>query len=332
MRRPHADVIQGYQEYFAGMPGIVSVGLGQDAAGNTVIRVLVDPALYNPQLIPPAFGGIPVEVQFSGPAKLFHAPHTGRVRPLRPGVSCIGERLVGAAGTLGGLVVSGNRKLIISCNHVLAGNDPLAVSLPVYQPSPGDSADPAEQVGFVIHYDPLELGIINRRDLAAAEVFPEVPLDPIPLDFSQPPSGVFRVPSVGEPVSKSGRSTGLTTGQVVETDAMINVDFGPGIGTISWRGTIRVAGAPFIQSGDSGAWVFDDQMNMVGMVFAGNDTGVGWLIDPLEVQAYIAEVLAGTGGGPGPGLQYDIPGTVLVAAGALGMLWLAAAHSGRPGR
>lgn len=333
MRRPHAELIQGYQEYFAGMPGIVSVGLGQDAAGNPVIRVLVDPALYNPQLIPPAFGGIPVEVQFSGPARLFHAPHTERVRPLRPGVSCIPDHLVGSVGTLGGLVVSGSRTLIISCNHVLAANDPIAIGQPVYQPAPGDGGTPADQVGVVIHYDPLELGIINRRDIAVAVVFPTDPIDLTPLDFAQAPSGVYRVPSVGEAVSKSGRTTGLTTGQVDLTDALVNVDFGPGLGVISWGGTIRVTGAPFIQGGDSGAWVFDSQMNMVGMVFAGDDTGVGWLIDPLEVEAYIAEVLAGSPAPvPGPKFIYDIPGTVLVAAGALGVLWLAAAHGGHAGR
>jgi hypothetical protein len=275
------------------MPGVVSVGLGQDAAGNTIIRVLVDPAVSDPALIPPTFGNLRVEVQFSDPAQLFHAPHLERMRPLRPGVSCTPAHLTTNAGTIGGLVISGDRAFMVSCNHVLAANDPAAIGLPIYQPAWVDGGNAADEVAVLTHYDPLEIGVRNRRDIAIAEVVLAGGVDIRPLDFTLDPLGIYRVPQVGDAVSKSGRTTGFTSGVVAETDVLINVDFGPELGIIAWSGTVRITGSPFVQGGDSGSWVYDGAMNMVGMVFAGNPSGMGWLINPLEVQAYLAEQLEG---------------------------------------
>jgi hypothetical protein len=172
------------------------------------------------------------------------------------------------------------------------------------------------------------VGVSNRRDIAIAEVFPEMPVDLRPLDFSPAPSGIYLVPAVGEVVSKSGRTTGFTSGLVAETDVLLNVDFGPDLGIISWTGTVRVAGSPFIEVGDSGAWVFDSQMRMAGMVFAGNETGVGWLINPLEVESYIAERLAGADPPPTPYSKLDILAPVLVLGG-IGVLGLMVAGQAR---
>lgn len=274
-----------------GVRGVVSSGIGRDAQGTPIIRVLVDRATFDPRTIPQTMDGLRVEIQYSPPAKLLHAPHTQRVRPLQPGGSCNSDlaSLRNSAGSIGGLVVSGDRALLVSCNHVLAGNDPAAVGQPIFQPARADGG--TEAVATVSHFDPLEVGIANRRDCAVAGVFQGMAVDPMPLDFTLAPSGVFRVPSVGVTVFKSGRTTGFTLGLVAETDVVVNVDFGPGLGIISWTGTVRVTGSPFILGGDSGSWAFDAPMTMAGMVFAGDEFGSGWLINPVEVGTYIAERL-----------------------------------------
>jgi hypothetical protein len=317
-RWPLDQLVPEYERFFAELPGAVSVGLGQDALGNPVIIVKVDPAAYDPSLIPSTLGGYPVQVEFSMPPRLLHAPHNDRVRPLRPGVSIIPEHLIGGVGTLGGFLLKDGKVYIVSCNHVLAANDPASLGLPVYQPAVGDgpmSQQDQDQVGVVTHYEVMVQGD-NRLDIALAEVvLPGLP-DLAPQDLTEVPSGLFRVPAPGELLRKSGRTTGLTAGQVVTVNTAVNVDFGPPTGLIRFLGTVNVAGAGFVMGGDSGAWAYDAGMNMVGMVFAGDGSSQAWLLDPLAVESYLAtwplpQVLPGPYT-PGPGRL-----AVLAAAGGL---------------
>jgi hypothetical protein len=73
---------------------------------------------------------------------------------------------------------------------------------------------------------------------------------------------------LGMAIQKSGRTTGLTTGQIEQVDVTVNVQYGPG--RIARFSDQLLAGA-MSQGGDSGSAVLDDRNRLVGLLFAGSD-------------------------------------------------------------
>ena len=70
------------------------------------------------------------------------------------------------------------------------------------------------------------------------------------------------------PVRKSGRSTGLTTGQITVIDATINVSYDNR--TAQFEG--QLVSGPMSAPGDSGSLlVAGDSLQAVGLLFAGSD-------------------------------------------------------------
>ncbi|MDZ4263773.1 MAG: hypothetical protein U1B30_15760 [Pseudomonadota bacterium] len=170
--------------------------------------------------------------------------------------------------------------------------------------------------------------MLNRLDIAVAEVTLPGAVNPIPLDFSAQPLDVFRVPTVGETVRKSGRTTGLTSGLVGDTDALVNITYPPPINVLTFVGTVLVSGAGFMAGGDSGSWTYDNAMNMVGMLFAGNNASTGWLINPLDIKAYLEAVIVG----PPPVPAKSSILAPALAFGVLGLLGLMVATRDEPKR
>lgn len=75
------------------------------------------------------------------------------------------------------------------------------------------------------------------------------------------------------PVGKSGRTTQLTSGRVIDTNASIRVNYGNGrVGNFRDQITIRGNGTTlFSQGGDSGSliWTWDSRRLPIGLLFAG---------------------------------------------------------------
>jgi hypothetical protein len=74
---------------------------------------------------------------------------------------------------------------------------------------------------------------------------------------------------LGMAVKKSGRTTGLTTGEIEQVDVSANVQYGTN--QIAYF-TDQLMAGPMSQGGDSGSAVLDDNNNLVGLLFAGSDT------------------------------------------------------------
>lgn len=70
-------------------------------------------------------------------------------------------------------------------------------------------------------------------------------------------------------IKKSGRTTGLTTGEILQVDVTVNVQYGAG--RIARFSDQLLAGA-MSQGGDSGSAVLDNSNKLVGLLFAGSDT------------------------------------------------------------
>lgn len=159
----------------------------------------------------------------------------------------------------------------LSNNHVYALVDEAEFGAPVVQPSPRDGGSlPDDRVGELRGYVPIEEGA--TVDVAARSADPdreapeyhELP-DEWPTAVRRDDYRSLR----GETVTKTGRTTGVTSGTVEGVDASVRVNFGPDHGAITLRDQIITG--PMSQGGDSGSPVFRDESGeLVGLLFAGS--------------------------------------------------------------
>ena len=102
------------------------------------------------------------------------------------------------------------------------------------------------------------------------------------------PTGVGSA-TLGTPVQKSGRTTGLTTDQITQIDVTVSVNYG---GQLAIFRNQLMAGA-MSQGGDSGSAVLDMNKQVVGLLFAGSNTTtimnpIQFVLDALQVQLVTA--------------------------------------------
>ena len=201
---------------------------------------------------------------------------TGRVRPLRPGVSVANVDVT--AGTLGAFVAdpaAGGSTFVLSNWHVLAGSAQAAPGDVVVQPGPADGGRAArDRIGTLARWSPLVAGEPHRVDAAIALLDDGVETDP-----TYPVGRVTTTtaPRGGEQVAKVGRTTSLTHGRVsaIELDDVL-VGYGDDLGVLSFDGQVEVESTgdgPFSRGGDSGALVYREDGVALGLLFAGSETG-----------------------------------------------------------
>lgn len=199
---------------------------------------------------------------------------TSRARPLRPGVSIANVAVT--AGTLGAFVVGPEgERYVLSNWHVLAGSPQAAAGDVVVQPGPADGgADPADRVGTLARWAPMDPGEHHRVDCALALLDDGVEVDP-----TYPAGRVTSTAQVlgGEAVAKVGRTTSVTRGRVsaIELDDVL-VGYGDDLGALGFDGQIEIESAqegPFSRGGDSGSLVYREDGVAIGLLFAGSETG-----------------------------------------------------------
>jgi hypothetical protein len=188
-------------------------------------------------------------------------------------------------GTLGALVedVSGHR-YILSNNHVLARTNAAASGEDIIQPglidqSPACFKDNTDVVADLTRFIPILFktkGTIpsNAVDAAIAQVRAGY-VDPTGfiIDIGTLSSDTM-APHLGMAVKKSGRTTGLTNGNITAVNATIDVSYGSGK-TARFVNQIVVGTGDFIAAGDSGSLMVEDvatNPSAVGLLFAGSST------------------------------------------------------------
>lgn len=232
---------------------------------------------------------------------------TGRVRPLRPGISIAHYAVT--AGTLGAFVTRaapasggdpgdrGRQAVHVLSNwHVLAGSPSAQVGDVVLQPGSADGGRaPEDRVGELAVTVPLAPGRTSTVDAALAR------LDDPQVDPAYP---VGRLAGAGvvegdELVQKVGRTTGVTDGRIsaIELDEVL-VGYGDPLGDLRFDNQIEVestGAGPFSRGGDSGSLVYRPRDRVaVGLLFAGSETG-GQNGTGLTYVNPIGEVLAAVG-------------------------------------
>jgi len=180
-------------------------------------------------------------------------------------------------------------KLILSNNHVLGavGPDLCPNSADDFPPpmtwavQPGSldlgfdpGNDPAYLAGAALRFVPIDFsdGAQNTVDAAIALTTPGLASAEI-LGLGQP-NPILGIATVGMPITKSGRTTGVTTGKVIAINSTVNVSYGQ-CGTATFVGQVLTT-AGLGDSGDSGSVVLEQGTNTpVGLYFAGSAlTGV----------------------------------------------------------
>ncbi|GIG21916.1 hypothetical protein Cch01nite_26400 [Cellulomonas chitinilytica] len=197
---------------------------------------------------------------------------TGRVRPLRPGVSIAHHAVT--AGTLGAFVEVGGAVHALSNYHVLSGTPKARVGDVVLQPGPADGGrEPRDRVGTLAARVELAPGSTARVDAAIALLD-----DPV-VDPTYPVGRITTTAAAvgGEVVGKIGRTTAVTRGRVsaIEVDGVV-VGYGRQLGELSFDDQIEVEGfdaEPFSRGGDSGSLVYREDGVAIGLLFAGSETG-----------------------------------------------------------
>lgn len=210
-----------------------------------------------------------------------------RHRPIVGGLSIapVNESFVGTLGCFLRRVAAGSEQIFaLSNNHVLADTNRLPIGTRIVQPGPEiEPTDPDDVFAALSAFIPIQFptsrlsGVRNRFDAAIA-VVADLSLVRTGRMFginNYTPQLASAVP--GMRVTKSGRTTGVTTGTVTAVDVdRVQVNYGtrtsPRIAT--FNDTIEIVGdngRPFSAPGDSGSVILDrDTGRPVALLFAGD--------------------------------------------------------------
>lgn len=283
------EVQQVHERSLFAREGVVAVGLAENAAGRSVIRIFTSrrgiaglPVRLEDQDVEVVVTGRFIAGELAAEAAGTGAPTDRWPRPVPIGVS-IGHQDV-TAGTLGCQVYQSSGchvyDYILSNNHVLANKNLGLPGEPILQPGPVDGGVlPADGIAGLTQYEPIIFTTTASNIMDAAIAYTSganvgrgTPADGYGLPRT---TAVTAVPNLQ--VRKYGRTSRNTTGSVIAVGATINVDYSTG--TARFIDQIIVSGdnsTPFSSAGDSGSLVVVangvDARRPVGLIFAGAGT------------------------------------------------------------
>ncbi len=266
----------------------------------SVINKLPADQLAPGDLVPQAVDGVRTDVQETGMIRALQA-RTDKWRPAPGGVSC-GHYMI-TAGTLGCLVTKGEQIYILSNNHVLANSNDAQLGDPILQPGPHDGGTSQDQIATLADFVPINFGtaesncsiasgtaaVLNgiaslvgsSHRLSAFQPDPAINL--VDAAIAKPTSADLvekRILEIGEPqgvgegvlglpIRKSGRTTGLTSGEIAQVDVTAQVSYGAGK-TVTFSDQLMAG--EMSSGGDSGSAVLDENGRVIGLLFAGSET------------------------------------------------------------
>lgn len=267
----------------------------------SVKEKLPDSQLLKKHIIASSFDGIPTDIIQTGIIRAFMA-NTGRIRPAPGGVS-IGHINI-TAGTLGCLVKRNNEVFILSNNHVLADSNNGQIGDAILQPGPYDGGlFPGDHIADLYQFVPLNFsdsphscstangiaGFLNGlakliNSNARFRTFSAQAVENLvdaaiakPLNISDTTGEILEIGTLqgtvtgelGMAIKKSGRTTGLTTGEITQVDVSATVSYGDNKTALF---TDQLMAGAMSQGGDSGSAVLTAGNQLTGLLFAGSDS------------------------------------------------------------
>ena len=314
-------------------PGIVGSGVGLTPAGRPVIRVFTTRPGVS---IPKTVAGVRVQPIVTG--MILARSATARYpRPVPIGVSAGHFEL--ATGTLGARVTNGANVYALSNNHVFAGGNMATIGDAILQPGPieDNGSDPADRIGTLADFQEIDFsGANNTIDAAIALTTPnDVGTATLPDGYGAPSSTTVSA-SVGLPVQKYGRTTGLTTSSINAVNVDVDVCYFPLTPQICLEQAHFVnqfsipdpsPSSLFSDAGDSGSLVVTTgSNNPVGLMFAGGDgLTIANPIDPV-LQRFNVTIDSGAPSDGKPSAPFGLQATA--GDGQVALSWNAPASDG----
>ena len=252
-------------------------------------------------LVPAVVEGAPTDVIQTGVIRALQAP-TGRFRPAPGGVS-VGHLAI-TAGTLGCWVIKNGQKVILSNNHVLANSNDAEIGDAILQPGPFDGGSfPQDHIANLMQFVPISfqgdpsecqfanavvsvfnlgcrlIGSYTRYRVTKIQAEDNLVDAAIaaPLNVADVKDEILNIGPIqgtvqgqlGMAIKKSGRTTGLTTGEIQQVDVTANVQYGAGQVAVF---TDQLLAGAMSQGGDSGSAILNESNRLTGLLFAGSDT------------------------------------------------------------
>jgi hypothetical protein len=212
---------------------------------------------------------------------------TGTDRPVFGGISVGSSAYPGSAGTLGLVTSSGQ---VLSNAHVLAMDSSASFQqADVWQPGGYDRGTAASKIGTLTKYTSIQFnddGATNYADAAYATLSTNIAYKAKAV-LNAANTGWVTISSVsgvakqGDIVSKSGRTTGVTTGTVSQTGVTVKVYY--------WNSKYavfkdqlaisnRASYQQFCKAGDSGSVIYNANGQFVGLLFAAGSNQNGMTV------------------------------------------------------
>lgn len=261
-------------------PNVVGVGIGRRtvrgfATQGLALKVYVKQKLHpllvkDGQVIPQEIEGVPTDVEEAGEFSIWRPIppiYQRKVRPAMGGLS-IGHYAI-TAGTLGCLVKDAGETFVLSNNHVLANENRGAEGDPILQPGRFDGGktdrDVIGRLDTFVAVDPEEPNLV---DCAIAQPFEARDVTPDILNIGRLRG--TREAALEEKVMKSGRTTRLTNGTIIDVSATLRVGYQTGSYIFTDQMIIKGERGSFSAGGDSGSAIVSYNGNAVGLLFAGS--------------------------------------------------------------
>ncbi len=221
-----------------------------------------------------------VSLLMVGPSLFADNGPNHRVRNLHFGVSGgnvkDSSRRFCCSGTLGALVQAGGTQYILSNNHVLGLSGSAAVGDDVSQPGLIDNNC---AVSTVVADFTVAPALNSNVDCAIAQLRPGQMDGTGFIEDIGTISSVVRTPTVGLSVTKSGRTTGNTTGTISSINTTVSVRYSKSCGsnngpTFTFTNQVVINSSTFSAGGDSGSLIVSNNSchQPVALLFAGSST------------------------------------------------------------
>ena len=266
---------------------VVGVGIAKKVVGGRrtdepCVVVFVERKVPRSQLrpndlIPETIEAMKTDVVETGRIQALQA-RTDRWRPAPGGVSIGHYRIT--AGTLGVVARRADARMILSNNHVLAKENAASIGDPILQPGPYDGGTDRDRIATLDAFVPIVFDgfldwllslfgiarpVRNVVDAALGKPLSDADVSDEILEIGTVSGTVSG--TIGMPVKKSGRTTGLTQGQITAVAATIRVFYGL---TRTARFRDQLVASALSQGGDSGSLIVDADNRAIGLLFAGS--------------------------------------------------------------
>ncbi len=276
------DAKRSVERALFGIQGVTGVGINWNTLAIRVYVEKLSPAVE--KAVPRSIAGFPVEVivtgAFAARAGNINLPdlyRRVRWRPVYGGVS--GGHILMTAGTIGAVVsdIESGEMMVLSNNHVFANGTMLqkpgaSVGDAILQPAWLDAGSSVDTVATLERWVPLDLEGDNLVDCALARPVSEGMFVPLVVGDAGP-DGTLRCIAVkgtvaargGETVHKYGRTTGHTSGEIIDADFTTCIKYS---GADPLVFVDQILACIKVDGGDSGSLLLDDQDRAIGLVVA----------------------------------------------------------------